>query len=69
MIFFMEIFGPLCSSVFTKLNLFISSMEKTHNEWLIKFGFVTDSFHIDLKSFINNTRSDFPGGLWFSKNQ
>ena len=37
------------------MNPFISSLEETGNEWLIIFGFVTDSFHIDWRSFINNT--------------
>ena len=36
------------------MNTFISSLEETGNGWLIIFGFVTDSFHIDWKSFINN---------------
>ena len=34
---------------------FISTLEKTGNEWVIIFGFVTDSFYIDWRSFINNT--------------
>ena len=37
------------------MNLFISSLEETGNEWLNISGFVTDSFHIDWRSFINKT--------------
>ena len=36
------------------MNSFISSLEETGHGWLTIFGFVTDSFHIDWKSFINN---------------
>ena len=56
LIFFSEIFGLLCSGVFIKVNRFTASLGETGNGWLIRFGFVTDSFHIDWRSFINNTR-------------
>ena len=36
------------------MNSFISSLEENGNGWLIIFGFVTDSFYIDWRSFINN---------------
>ena len=48
-------FGLPCSGAFIKVNPFLSSLEKTGNGWQTIFGFVTDSFHIDWKSFINNT--------------
>ena len=54
LIFFSVNLGLLCIGVFIKVNPFISSLEETGNVWLIIFGFVTDSFHIDWKSFINN---------------
>ena len=64
LIFFSEIFGLLCSGVFIKVNRFTSSLGETGNGWLIRFGFVTDSFHIDWRSFINKGRN-FIRGLWF----
>ena len=65
LVFFQGDFGLLCSSVFINVNPFISSLEKTGNGWLI-FGFVTDSFHIDWRSSINNTHGITSlYGLWF----